>query len=375
MNIQHLFEQTLAFIVFLATDSRYSISLWSSLIVLLLYLNKRHVVEFLWRRFNLIEDLVIQNTYFARIDKALKILLIALACAPFFHLLPRVGERIASGIALFVIPFATLYIIVQAIDLVFFGWYLTKKRDANVPSVLRAFVIGGIYIVFGLIFLEWALGVNVLPLLATSTVVTAVLGLALQDTLKNLFAGLTMSFERRYRQGDWIMFRLDAVNSTVGQVSEIGWRTTQIRTLDNNFAVIPNSMFTTYQVVNYSLPTPSYAKIIEFPVKTDAPIQDVLDVLQRNALTVKGVQSEPAPEAILLTVKPDHLVCRLRFYVEDFAHGDTLSGRVSEACITELSKLDVVPAVPPANPRKSQIASDAVKEARAAWEAENSKGN
>ncbi|MBS1954570.1 MAG: mechanosensitive ion channel [Cyanobacteria bacterium SZAS-4] len=345
MDIHNFFEQSVSFIVFLATSSEYAVSFWATVLCLILLLNKKAVVEYIWRSLHLIEDLVLQKEYFAKIDKALKILLITLACSPFFHFLPPIVNKALSAFALFVVPFAALYIVVQALDLVFFGWYLTKYKDANVPSVMRAFVIGGIYIVFGLIFLEWSLGVNVLPLLATSTVVTAVLGLAMQDTLKNLFAGLTMSFEKRYRQGDWVNFRLDANNSTVGQVSEIGWRTTRIKTLDNNFAVIPNSMFTTYQVVNYSLPTPSYARSIEFPIKSSADVATVLKSLVKNAPAVDGVLKEPAPEALLLSVKPDHLVVRLRFYIEDFSKGDTLSGRVMEVCLADLAKMSAIPAI------------------------------
>ncbi len=345
MDIHNFFDQSLALLVFIATDSRYALSFWAAVLCLFLLLNKRAVVQYIWRSLHLIEDLVIQKEFFAKIDLALKVLLVTLACSPFFHFLPKSAGQLLSAVALFVIPFATLYIVVQAVDLLFFGWYLTKRKDANVPSVLRAFALGGIYVIFGLIFLEWSLGVNVLPLLATSTVVTAVLGLALQDTLKNLFAGLTMSFEKRYRQGDWVMFRLDANNSTIGQVSEIGWRTTRIRTLENNFAVIPNSMFTTYQVINYSLPSPSYARTIEFPVQTQADVEQVLSSLLSNTALVDGVVKDPPTEALLSSVKSDHLVFRLRFYIEDFAKGDTISGRVTEVCLKDLAKMGVVPAL------------------------------
>lgn len=345
MDIGGFLNQVASFTVYLATSSTYAVSFWATVLCLFLLLNKQAVVKYIWRSLHLIEDLVIQKEYFAKIDKALRILLITLACSPFFHFLPAMLNKAFSAIALFVIPFSTLFIVVQALDLVFFGWYLTKYKDANVPSVMRAFVIGGIYIVFGLIFLEWSLGVNVLPLLATSTVVTAVLGLAMQDTLKNLFAGLTMSFEKRYRQGDWVMFRLDANNSTVGEVSEIGWRTTRIRTLENNFAVIPNSMFTTYQVVNYSLPTPSYVRNVEFPIKTGSEIAPVLASLVNNAAGVEGVLKEPAPEALVSTIRPDHVIVKVRFYIEDFSKGETVAGKVMEACLPDLAKMNVVPAL------------------------------
>jgi small-conductance mechanosensitive channel len=244
-----------------------------------------------------------------------------------------------------------------------FDWYFSKHREANVPSVLRFVAIGAIYAVFGMVFLQVIFGLNILPLLATSTILTAVLGLALQDTLKNLFAGITLSFEKRFRQGDWIQFRLDANNVSVGQVLEIGWRTTKMRTLENTFSVIPNSMFATNHMINFTHSGATFMRYVELAVQVRADLNSLMPILAQAAERVEGVLSEPAPDVILFGVKPDHLLLRVRFSIGDFSQADVINSRVACETLKELEALQLVPALisaapppPPALPLSSSPA-------------------
>ena len=252
MDFTNFGQQSLDFIRYLTTSSTTALPCWLAIGALLLLIFRRASVHFVWTNLHLVQDLVLQKEFMAKADWALKLLFITLAFFPFIHFLPEWQERILTRLALIAISFSTLYVIVQAIDLLVFGWYFTKRKDANIPSVIRVVSLSALYAIFGLVFLEFALGVNLLPLIATSTILTAVLGLSLQDTLKNVFAGITLSFEKRFRQGDWITFRLDPNNTTTGQVIEIGWRTTKLKTLEQTFSVIPNSMFATNHLINYS---------------------------------------------------------------------------------------------------------------------------
>ena len=74
-------------------------------------------------------------------------------------------------------------------------------------------------------------------MLATTAVGAVVIGLALQDTLGNLFAGLAIQIEKPFRVGDWV-----TIGGQDGMVSEITWRATKMRTKAGNFVVVPNSM-------------------------------------------------------------------------------------------------------------------------------------
>ena len=74
-------------------------------------------------------------------------------------------------------------------------------------------------------------------LLTTSAVGAVVVGFALQDTLGNLFAGLAIQIEKPFRVGQWMQ-----IGGREGQVQEITWRATKLRTKDGEFLIVPNSV-------------------------------------------------------------------------------------------------------------------------------------
>ena len=84
-------------------------------------------------------------------------------------------------------------------------------------------------------------------LLATSGVVAVVLGFALQNTLSDVFSGIALNMEHPYRQGDWI--RLDT--GFEGEVVEINWRATHLRSREDTDIVQPNSGMATARIVNF----------------------------------------------------------------------------------------------------------------------------
>src|SRR5207237_7535902 len=82
-------------------------------------------------------------------------------------------------------------------------------------------------------------------ILTSFSVVGLVIGLSLQDILKNFFAGIWVLVERPFRIGDTI-----EVTGYTGSVEEISFRTTQLRTADGREVIVPNGTFMTSAVVN-----------------------------------------------------------------------------------------------------------------------------
>jgi small-conductance mechanosensitive channel len=337
--------------------SKYSVAFWLALLFIILFANRRASVSLLWRNLHLIEDLVLEKEFLSQIDVPLRLLTLSLIAVPVISVLPEPFHTYLAKLFGVIIPVLLLQLFVKALDLVVFHWYFEKHKATNLPVVFRVVTLSFIWIIFILVLLESSFGVNLLPLIATSTVATAVLGLALQDTLKNLFAGLTVSLEKRFQHGDWVSFRLDGTFSTVGEISEIGWRTTRLKTLDDSYAVIPNSMFTSNHVINFSRPLPCYARTIEFPVELSANPKLVQAALLKSTKGIDGILDDPAIEALPLSVTSDRVVYRLRFWIKEFVKGDEIGGKVIENCMMELQKMGVIKSDTATNEQAPQTVS------------------
>src|SRR5690606_39397019 len=106
-------------------------------------------------------------------------------------------------------------------------------------------------------------------LLATSALLTAVIGLSLQETLGNLFAGLAIQAERPFEVNDWIQF--DEHRHRVGRVVEINWRATKVETSDRVILTVPNGVLARAPIMNFSRPTALVRRSVYVDAPFDAP--------------------------------------------------------------------------------------------------------
>ena len=154
---------------------------------------------------------------------------------------------------------------------------------------------------------------------AATAVSAVVLGLALQDTLGNFFAGLAIQIEKPFRVGHWVSIR-----GTDGLVSEITWRATKMRTKAGNFVIVPNSLLSRDTIVNYSEPVVETRLELEVGVNYDVPPNRV------KATILAAIKDEPllsrsiAPEVLLVNFGESSMVYRIRVWMSDFAAGDRL---------------------------------------------------
>jgi small-conductance mechanosensitive channel len=116
-----------------------------------------------------------------------------------------------------------------------------------------------IVLVLGALVILNGLGVSITPYLAALGVGGLAVALALQDPLYNLFAGILISLAGQIRLGDYIK----AEGGIEGVVSDVSWRATQVRMLSNNVILVPNAKLAQAVVVNYDLPEPEQAVVVE----------------------------------------------------------------------------------------------------------------
>jgi small-conductance mechanosensitive channel/CRP-like cAMP-binding protein len=180
-----------------------------------------------------------------------------------------------------------LVLLVRASVLLFEGVF-RRRQGMDAPALLGSVVSVLLYgIGAGVVAKMW-FGVDLTPFLATSAVVGAVVGLALQDTLGNLFAGIALHSEAPFRVGDWVR-----VADKDGRVEQVSWRATRLRTWDGDALTVPNSELAKHAVLNYSVPRGPHTRVLQVGVAYHVPPNKVLSVLMEIFDQVDGVPNEP----------------------------------------------------------------------------------
>src|SRR6185503_14169651 len=140
--------------------------------------------------------------------------------------------------------------------LIAFQALFRRNQRAAAPALLESLVAVLLYgLGAGVIVHRW-FGVELTPFLATSAVVGAVVGLALQDTLGNLFAGISLHTEGPFQVGDWVR-----VGDRDGRVEQVSWRAVRLRSWDGDTLTIPNNEVSRHAVLNYSLPATPHSRV------------------------------------------------------------------------------------------------------------------
>src|SRR4029078_2782079 len=149
---------------------------------------------------------------------------------------PSAGT-IVNAIKLFLVGIVG-YFFVRALNSLFFGLaFLFKKIDA--PTLIRNIFPIVVFTIFFLIAFTFLFpGVNLGALFTTSAIFGVILGLALQDTLGNFFAGISLQADRPFQVGDVITV---GAQRHTGVVEEISWRAIKSRTFQNRVLLIANS--------------------------------------------------------------------------------------------------------------------------------------
>lgn len=213
---------------------------------------------------------------------------------------------------------------VLAMELLFLG-HMREFVPALLINTLTALV--------ALLAFSW-LAANVFdlqigPLLATSAAASVVLGLAMQDTLGNLFAGIAMQFDKPYEIGDWIEVTAGLYKWS-GQVWEVTWRATVLTGPGGELISIPNRVVGQGQVVNFSQRSQPVARDFQLPVPLVCDLEAVRTQLQQALVATPGVVAEPAPQVLLAEVVEDDVKMRLVYWIEDLQH----QAQIADAALT-----------------------------------------
>jgi small-conductance mechanosensitive channel/CRP-like cAMP-binding protein len=209
--------------------------------------------------------------------------------------------------------------------LAFFDAGIARRLGLTAERIFRDIIQGIVYAAVGLLALSW-LGVQLTSLLVTSALFTAIIGLALQDTLGNILAGLTLQAQQPFEVGDWIQL---GDGQRVGEVVEINWRAVRIFTLDREQVTIPNSLLAKSQIVTYTKPSSLARQKVYVQAPYDIPPERVRAAILAAIQDIPEICSDPPPfvalSAFLENATIRYVVC---YFITNFRRREAIASLV-----------------------------------------------
>lgn len=160
-------------------------------------------------------------------------------------------------------------------------WY-SREVAPNTNSTLDNNILPLVNSVFSILIYGIALmiilsrlNIDISPLVAGLGVGGIAAAFALQTTLTNFISGIYLLIDKPIKPGNFIK-----VNDYQGYVEEVGWRSTRIKTWDNNLVIIPNSKMSDSIITNYNFPSDPAMLVYSVAVDYDSDVDDVYDALK-----------------------------------------------------------------------------------------------
>jgi small-conductance mechanosensitive channel/CRP-like cAMP-binding protein len=203
-------------------------------------------------------------------------------------------------------------VIVRALSYVYFDVLFQKRKGREAPALLRMVLSIVAYSALFLLIYSQVLHGGGFEIVATSTVVSVIIGLALQDTLGNFFAGISIHVEQPFHIGDAIR-----IGDVTGRVEAVTWRTTTIRTNNNTVIIFPNSRVARDPMEVYPFNNLN-RHVLRFPAPYSVAPQRVIPMMQEAVRSVPNVAPERTPIVRIADFAESSITYEVLFWIRDY---------------------------------------------------------
>ncbi len=176
---------------------------------------------------------------------------------------------------------------------------VAPKADLKMLSeffpLLKRIARATIYVIAIVVVLSH-LGVDVSALVVSMGVAGAAIALAVKDTIENAISGILIMLDRPFRIGD----RVKLSSGEIGDIFEIGLRSTKILTFDNTLIILPNAKLLSEKITNLSYPNPVMRVKVDVGVAYGTDVEKAKSIMERVAAEQADVLKEPEPKAYFI---------------------------------------------------------------------------
>ncbi len=249
---------------------------------------------------------------------------------------------VISGIIYVILIVIVCNLIYHAVD-EFMKWYVASQQDTAGAVMSRQMVpvaekIVSLFLMCtALVVVLKHFNYDIFSLVTALGIGSLAIGMAAKDTLAHMISGFTIMLDRPFRIGDRILL----VGGQIGDVADIGLRSTKIKTLDNQLLIIPNSDLCNTMLTNLAFPNSRAKGRINLGVAYGSDVDQVKALLVATALEAGNVLPDPLPEAYFVSFGDSALNMSLFFWVEEYATLFATTDRVNSLIIRRFREQNI----------------------------------
>jgi small-conductance mechanosensitive channel/CRP-like cAMP-binding protein len=232
----------------------------------------------------------------------------------------KAAEAILNAVRLFLWAMLA-YLFVRALSSLIFRLGFRLRRGFEAPTLVRnIFSIIAFTALFFLIFTLIFPGINLGALFTTSAIFGVILGLALQDTLGNFFAGISLQADRPFQVGDVITV---GAQRHTGVVEEISWRAVKIRTFANHVVLVSNSNAAREELEVCPRDNLNARLVFFNTLYSDSPVKTI-HVVREAVREAENVSQKITPVVRIRNLGDNGVDYEVKYWLDDYAkYNDT----------------------------------------------------
>ena len=232
-------------------------------------------------------------------------------------------SRVLITILELVFLFFILVLSVKLTIFFVFDFLFGKRQHIQYPRLIKDIVVIILYIIGISLIAKYYFNTELTVVLASSAVLTAVIGLALQDLLGDLFSGIALNFEESAKIGDWIK-----IGEYEGRIEQFRWRSIKLRTIDNVLILIPNRLASREQVYRFGRVDEPFALRFTIGVSYKNSPGQVTSTLMEVMQTIPAILNSPAPVIMVKEYDDFAIIYEIRFWLTDYSTKDAIKSEI-----------------------------------------------
>ncbi|WP_420643386.1 cyclic nucleotide-binding domain-containing protein [Candidatus Leptofilum sp.] len=238
---------------------------------------------------------------------------------------------------------------------------LVYRRSIKIPPFLLDISEWFVLLLVVLLTIRLVFGVELTGLLVTSTVASAIIGLALQDTLGNLISGISLQIEAPFAVDDWV--EIDGIE---GIIVRQNWRTLTLLTREDHRVMLTNSTVAQSKIINYSRPTNRQIQTVYLTLSESYSPNLVKNTLIASVQRLDDVKLHPRLRSHVVSMQDGCVTYGLSYWLDDYSDKIVARDKVLTRAWFNLHRAGIHIPDPTGNFTLNMIPADAVEQNRLA---------